>query len=87
MIKTEYIERVKIDTRHSFYCDECNEFLGIAEEYDDGWFKELGELELSFYIDGWYKLRKCLCHSCAQDFLLKLKNSLKDFGFEESLGG
>lgn len=69
--------------KHHFYCDECGEYLGVSKEYDDGWYKELGELELKFYIDHWYIVKKCLCGNCAAKFIENLKATLKNFGFEK----
>ena len=83
MEKVEYIERTVKDAKHSFYCDECNKYLGTTEEYDDGWYDTLGNLELSFYIDAPYKVKKCLCHDCTNNFLSNLKDSLKAIGFKK----
>lgn len=30
---------------HDFYCDECEKYLGRSEEYDDGFYKVIGEFE------------------------------------------
>ena len=82
------MDKIKATTKkvegyeHSFYCDECNEYLGTTEEYDDGWYEELGEFELSFYIDDWYRVKKCLCHNCTVNFLSNLKNHLENIGFK-----
>ena len=76
--KTLEVERCE----HSFYCDECGKYIGTSEEYEDGWYDELGDFELSFYIDDWYRVHKCLCSNCAKKFLSNLKNCLKDIGFE-----
>lgn len=85
MEKVEYIEQAVETAEHSFYCDECNKYLGTIKEYDDGWYETLGEFELSFYIDGyWYEVKKCLCHDCANNFLSNLKNSLKDMRFKKN---
>ena len=66
---------------HSFYCDECGKHLGTSKVYDDGWYESFGELELSFYIDGWYRLKTHLCSDCADVFLSNLKYRLDDMGF------
>lgn len=82
MEKTNCTTKEIENYEHSFYCDECGEYLGTSEEYDDGWYECLGEFELSFYIDGWYRVEKCLCEDCAQKFLSNLKNHLEDMGFK-----
>ena len=39
---------------HHFYCDDCGKYLGSSEEYPDGYYEEIGLLELGFYLsDGW----------------------------------
>ena len=83
MEKTNYKSKTVKATEHSFYCDECNEYLGTTEEYDDGWYEALGDFELSFYIDDWYRVKKCLCKDCANKYLSNLKNSLIILGFEK----
>ena len=45
----EIIREIKT-YEHSFYCDECNKYLGTSQEYDDGWYEDIGEFELKFYI-------------------------------------
>lgn len=83
MEKINSITKEIEDYEHSFYCDECGEYLGTTEEYDDGWYDTLGEFELSFNIDGWYKVNKCLCDDCADKFLSNLKNHLESIGFKK----
>lgn len=83
MEKVEYIEQTVETAEHSFYCDECGKYLGMSEEYDDGWYEKLGEFELSFYINGWYRVKKCLCHDCADNFLSNLKDFLTSIGFKK----
>ena len=83
----EKIEMVTYTTErpeHHFYCDDCGDWIGVSEEYDDGWYAELGEFELDFYINGWYRIKKCLCHDCAKGFLSNLKNHLEDIGFKRN---
>lgn len=83
MEKVKYTERIVESAEHSFYCDECGEYLGTSEECDDGWYKRLGEFELSFYVNDWYRVKKCLCNNCADNFLTNLQNSLKNMGFKK----
>ena len=50
------------ETTHHFYCDDCNKYLGKTEEYDDGWYPELGEFGLKMHLpSGWYEVNKCFC--------------------------
>jgi hypothetical protein len=68
---------------HEFYCDECNKYLGTSEEYEDGWYQELGKFEQKIYIDKWYRFKKCLCDNCQKSFIENLKVVLKNIGFEK----
>lgn len=70
------------DIRHEFYCDECNEYIGTSYEHSDGWYEELGELELKLNVNGWLRVNKCLCAKCKYEFINKLRTNLFDIGFE-----
>lgn len=77
--KTKQID----DRTHHFYCDDCNAYIGSSHEYDDGWYDELGEFELTILMPrGWYKLKKCLCKKCAEKFLDKAYTNLESVGFK-----
>lgn len=76
----EVVEVVEI--KHKFYCDECNEYLGTSYECDDGWYNELGNFELKLNVDGWLRVKKCLCIKCRYEFINKLRTNLFDIGFE-----
>lgn len=76
-------EQIEIQ-EHSFYCDECGEYLGTSTELPDGWYKEYGDFELKFYVDGWYRVRKHLCETCRKNFISKVKVSLANMGFESN---
>ncbi len=64
-----------------FYCDDCGKFLGKSEEYDDGYYEKLGEFEVKFNFNGWYKLEKHLCDECKEKETKKIEKSLKELGF------
>lgn len=83
MDKTEIKTKVTTETIHSFYCDNCGRFIGSTQEYDDGWYKELGEFILKFYMPskGWYVFNKCFCDKCQQSYLKQLENNLVELGF------
>ena len=75
--------RKKEENKHQFYCDNCNKYLGETQEYEDGYYPKIGEFELSFYLpDGWYKVEKCLCEECKNNYIDKLRDVLKSIGFE-----
>ena len=62
MEQKETIICAREETTHKFYCDDCNKYLGETHEYNDGWYPNLGEFELKFYLsDDWYFINKCLC--------------------------
>lgn len=77
---TEIVEVEEI--RHEFYCDECNRYLGVSYECEDGWYDSLGDFELKCNINGWLHLRKCLCDKCRYEFINKVRTTLFDIGFE-----
>ena len=69
---------------HEFYCDGCGKHLGTSEEYDDGWYKVIGEFQLAIHMDGWWHLEKHLCDNCQEKFLNNLKTTLENIGFKKS---
>ena len=81
----EIIKKVK-NTEHSFYCDECDKYLGTTREYEDGWYPKLGEFELELYVDGWYHMKKCLCDDCKKSIMTNIKIGLLNIGFEKIKG-
>lgn len=86
MEKEKTITCTRQKTLHYFYCDgdDCNKYLGQTEEYDDGYYPELGVFELEFHMpDGWYRVKKHLCNECKDKFLAKVKNTLTELGFEK----
>lgn len=69
---------------HSFYCDECGEYLGTSQEYEDGRYKVIGEFELSFYAGNeWYRIKKHLCDDCRKSFINNIKVNLTNLGFRK----
>lgn len=72
MEKLEKIKRTKNEFKHLFYCDRCKRYLGESFEHDDGWYECIGEFEVSFYLDRWYRYKKCLCNLCQ----IKFKNQM-----------
>lgn len=83
MKKIEKVIREREEYKHHFYCDDCNKYLGVTEEYDDGYYEELGKLKLSFHLaNGWYGIDKHFCEECRKNYLEKLVNSLKELGFK-----
>lgn len=84
MEKLETNTRTIKNVTHHFYCDSCNKYLGKSEEYDDGYYPELGEFELNFYLpDGWYNINKCFCYGCREKFLNKMRSTLTELGFKK----
>lgn len=70
-------------TVHHFYCDSCCIYVGSSEEYIDGWYQHIGEFEMQMYTPrGWYKLKKCFCNKCKEEFLDKLYSALEDAEFK-----
>lgn len=71
-------------TKHNFYCDSCNKYLGSSEELNDGYYNELGRFSLRFCVDQkWYEAKRCFCDKCKTNFLNMVKENLKNIGFKE----
>ena len=69
---------------HEFHCDNCGEYLGTSEEYDDGWYKQIGRIDLRYHTpQGWYVLSKHLCDTCREELLSKLYATFEDAGFKK----
>lgn len=84
MHKIEQISKTIIQDIHHFYCDDCGKHLGSSQEYDDGWYEELGEFELKMRLpQGCYILKKCLCDECKEKYPVKLQSILEDIGFKK----
>ena len=84
MEKLETRTCTREETTHHFYCDGCDEYLGETHEYDDGWYPDLGEFELKFFVNGnWYEINKCFCDECKEKFLQKVEKTLVELGFEK----
>lgn len=83
MEKIETKNRQIEDRTHHFYCDDCGAHIGSSEEYQDGYYEELGEFELKILMPrGWYKLEKCLCKTCIEKFLDTAYAVLEVIGFK-----
>lgn len=82
MQELEQVTKTVVKTTHHFYCDMCHTYLGSSQEYDDGYYAELGKFDLSFCLpDSWYESNKCLCDACKQEYLEDIYESLKTLGF------
>ena len=81
MEKTNIISKEVIV--HKIYCDECNTYIGNSEEYDDGWYEELGKYRQDFYIPkhSWFYFQKTLCHHCREEMDKKIIDALIKLGF------
>lgn len=67
---------------HHFYCDECGKHIGSSVEDRDGCYDERGEIGLQMCFDScWYKLSKCLCEKCRENFIKKTMTTLAAMGF------
>ena len=58
-------------------------FLGSSEEYEDGYYSEVGKFRFDLRTDKWFKIEKHYCVECRQKFILKFNQILKELGFEE----
>lgn len=69
------------EIKHEFYCDECGKYLGVSYEHDDGWYETLGEVNLSYNVNGFLYLRKCLCDKCKYELEDNIRRNLSALGF------
>lgn len=91
MDKVEVITVTKQERMHTFYCDECGEFIQNQLEYDDGWTPEPSGFEAKLCIENdwkrprktWYIYKKRhLCEECKEYVWINLINNLQAIGFE-----
>ena len=69
---------------HKFYCDDCEEYLGTSQEYDDGYYPTFGDFKLKIYMpNGWYSVKKCLCDTCKDKFVKNVENAITEVGFKK----
>ena len=68
---------------HKFYCDRCGEYLGESEEYDDGYYEEIGYIAERIVMKNGtpYYYRGHLCNKCKEDHYKELSNILETIGF------
>ena len=84
------MEKIEVKTitqeklTHKFYCDGCDSYLGNTEEYEDGYYDKLGEVDWSFRLPhARYKIDKCLCDKCKVKIFMKIEQVLKETGFKK----
>ena len=83
MEKVKTIEKVLETKQHYFYCDKCEALLGFSNEYEDGYYEKLGEVEEKMYIHkDWFKLNKTFCENCKKEFYEELIKKLESIGFK-----
>ena len=82
--KTTKTKEVEIIT-HKFYCDECGVFLGESEEYDDGYYNEIGkcEWEMRFTYGKWMTKTGNYCSNCEPKVRERIISDLKELGFKK----
>ena len=69
--------------KHIITCDNCNEEIVTSEEYDDGYYWQPAELEIS--VDGLkneLKYTRMLCDKCYIEIQNKIEKELCSLGFE-----
>lgn len=67
---------------HKFYCDKCGEYLGESEEYDDGYYAEIGHIVERIVINGTpYYYKGNLCSECKEEHYKELSNLFETIGF------
>ena len=83
MDKLEVKTKTITSNVHSFYCDECGEFLGSTEEYEDGYYHDLGKFYLNYFVPehGWYEVNKHFCNKCKEKYLKQIIDNFVKLGF------
>ena len=73
----------RIETTHEFYCDECGEYLGRSEEYEDGYYYKIGEYQWKYYDKncGWLYKKGNYCPKCQERVAEQIASALKKMGF------
>jgi len=84
MDQVKVITVTKQERMHTFFCDECGQFIQNQLEYDDGWVPEPPGFEAKLRIGKtWYVYkREHLCAECEEAVWLQLVDKLKAIGFE-----
>lgn len=76
MDKVDKIMSVMETNIHTFYCDECGEFLMKSTEYDDGYYERPEEFHCAGIILMGYH-----CKKCGEEKVQKATEMLKELGF------
>ncbi len=67
---------------HKFYCDKCGEYLGESEEYDDGYYEEIGYIYEDIVVDETpYRYIGYLCNNCKEKHFKELGSFLETIEF------
>mgnify|MGYP006996291507 CR=1 FL=1 len=67
---------------HKFYCDKCGKYLGENEEYDDGYYEDIGYVIKRIVVnEKQYLYKRHLCDKCKEKFYEDLGNVLEVVGF------
>ena len=84
MDKVKVITVTKQERMHTFYCDECGEYIQYQLEYDDGWVPQPSGFEAKICIGKtWYVYKKRhLCKECRENAWINLVDKLQAIGFE-----
>lgn len=65
---------------HKFYCDKCGEYLGESEEYDDGYYEDIGYIAERIVMKNGtpYYYTGYLCEKCKEKHYKELNNLFRD---------
>jgi len=74
--------KTKMRNVHKIYCDNCKKLIAEEEEFDDGYYDDRIKT-IPFYMDKWYKFKKCLCDDCFKNKKEQIKEKLFECGFKE----
>ena len=72
-------EIITIEHIREFYCDKCGKYLGITRENEDGYYEEIGEVDMHLYG---LELSGNFCDYCKNRIGSQIEESLTKIGFK-----
>ena len=73
-------EVTRTEYEHEFYCDKCNKYLGKSQEYEDGYYLKIGEVDIKLYD---LVLSGNFCDDCKKELGTQIREALIKIGFKK----
>ena len=77
-------EVTRTEYEHEFYCDKCNKYLGKSQEYEDGYYAEIGKVDVKLYG---LELSGNFCDDCKKELGTQIREALIKIGFKKPNNG